>query len=114
MTAESQGRDRRRGERVLIRVPVQLNAVRQGGGKLEEAAETVVVSRYGALLRAYTPLKKGSTLRLKHGFSQEAEEFRVVWVSEGQQDGCWEVGAESLRPLDDFWGVRFPPARLRG
>lgn len=108
MSTEHQGRERRRGERVLIRVPVQLNGTAPDGSPINEAAEAVVVSRFGALLRTHTPLQKDSALDVTNGFSNEVEKFRVVWVSDRAKEGRWDVGVEALNPRVDFWGIRFP------
>lgn len=113
MPSESQPRERRRGERVLIRVPVQVRGEGEGGLKVAEAAEAVVVSRFGALLRVSTRLKKGSALTVTNAYSQAAEQFRVVWVAEVPTDGRWDVGVEALQPLEEFWGIRFPPSSLQ-
>jgi hypothetical protein len=110
MATELQLREKRRGDRVLIRIPVQVKAEGEDGSAVDEPAETVVVSRYGALLRTTKPLEKGSYLTLTNGFSREVEKFRVVWLSEKQPDGQWDVGVEATNPQEDFWGIRFPPA----
>jgi hypothetical protein len=103
-----QKRHERRGERVLIRVPVQIRGIAHDGREVSEAAETSVVSRYGALLRTHSRLKHGSALTVQHGFSQEAGEFRVVWLSDKLSEGRWEVGVEAAHAQEDFWGIRFP------
>lgn len=103
------GSERRRGERVLLRVPIKVYATAQDGGHLNESTETAVVSRYGALIHTSKPLKMGTTLELRNNFSEETEKFRVVWVSEKPKDGKYDAGVEILTPRDDFWGVRFPP-----
>ena len=109
MSTELQMREKRRGERVLIRVPVKVRGVAQDGREVTETAETAVVSRYGALLCLPTLLKIGSTVNVTNGFSQEAEQFRVAWLADKQTDGRWDTGIEALNPRDDFWGIRFPP-----
>jgi len=48
-------------------------------------------------------------VELTNRFSQQTAKFRVAWVKDQQDGELWETGLESLRPLDDFWGVRFPP-----
>jgi hypothetical protein len=49
-------------------------------------------------------------VELTNRFSQQTAKFRVAWVKDHRHgEGFWETGVESLRPLDDFWGVRFPP-----
>jgi hypothetical protein len=47
-------------------------------------------------------------VEITNRFSQQTAKFRVVWVKDEAEGGLWETGVESLRPLDGFWGVRFP------
>lgn len=108
MVFEPKKLQKRRDERVLIRVPVEVRAVAQDGREVDETAETAVISRFGALLRTRSRPKEGSTLTLKTRFSEDAQEFRVVWLGEKQGDGRWEVGVEAVNPHEDFWGIRFP------
>jgi len=108
MATEAQRHDTRRGERVLIRLPVRIRGVSPEGSKVEETAEAFVVSRYGALLCTSTLLQINSPLTVTNGFSREAESFRVVFVGEKQPDGRWEIGIEAVNPRADFWGIRFP------
>ncbi len=109
MVSELELRERRRGERVLIRIPVQLKGMAEDGREVAESAEALVVSRYGALLRTTSLFKKGSALTVTHGFSQQSEQFRVVWTPEKQTEGRWDIGVEAGAPCEDFWGIRFPP-----
>lgn len=106
---ESSLRDRRRGERVLLRIPIKIYGITQDDTHLNEASETAVVSRFGALVRTSVPLKQGSHLEVRNNFSAESEKFRVAWTSEKPKDGKYEIGIEILSPRDDFWGIRFPP-----
>lgn len=98
----------RRGERVMIRIPVEISIVSKDGRRIDEPAETVVVSKFGALLRVSEPPKQDSTIELKNAFTRQAEKFRVVWLSDKPKEGKYDVGIEILAPCDDFWGVRFP------
>ncbi len=77
---------------------------------LEESTHTGVVGVLGAMIWTSRMLQIGTEVELTNRFSQQTAKFRVAWVK-GQRDGdeLWETGVESLRPLDDFWGVRFPP-----
>jgi hypothetical protein len=114
MPQETTLREKRRGERVMIRVPVELRAVAKDGKEFNEAAETAVVSRFGALLRTTVPLKPGSTLEVTHGFSKAVETFRVVWLADKATEGLWDVGIEADHPREAFWGIRFPsPATVK-
>jgi hypothetical protein len=51
----------------------------------------------------------GSEVEITNRFSQQTARFRVAWIKDGRDGEPWETGVESLQPLDDFWGVRFPP-----
>lgn len=104
-------RERRRSERVLIRIPVVLFGLTTDNQHVSEDAETAIISRTGALLRAHTAFKPGGNLELTNGFSKDAEKFRVVWVSEEQKQGLFDLGVEMLTPRDDFWGITFPTRR---
>jgi len=104
--------ERRRGERVLIRVPIKVHSVDEGGRHINEEAEAIVVSRYGALIRLGAAPQKGATLEILNGFSQEIEKFRVVWVCGEAREGRYDVGVELVIARENFWGIRFPdPAR---
>jgi hypothetical protein len=92
-----------------MRVPVEVRGTARDGTVLEESAHTGVVGPLGAMIRTSCALKMGTEVILTNRFSQQTARFRVVWVGGQQTDGLWETGIESLVPLDDFWGVRFPP-----
>lgn len=100
---------RRRSGRVLMRVPVEVRGTAQDGSVLEESAYTEVVGPLGAMVRTSHLLQMGTEVVLTNRFSQQTARFRIVWVGKQQTGGLWEIGVESLVPLDDFWGVRFPP-----
>ena len=100
--------ERRRGERVLIRIPVKIYAVGKDGRHINENAETMVVSRFGALLRLSTPLKHGTSLELTNNFTEKTERFRVIWVADKPKEGKFDVGIELATPKEEFWGVTFP------
>jgi hypothetical protein len=110
MPPESPFRERRRGERVLIRIPVKVHGLAKDHKHVTEDAETVVVSRVGALLRCRAAFKIGAQVDVTNGFTQKDEKFRVVWVSEQPKQGYFDVGIEFLTAHDEFWGIRFPAA----
>jgi hypothetical protein len=102
--------NRRRGERVLLRIPVKIYAVGEDGKQFNEAAETAVVSRFGALVRLAVPVKRGSTMEVMNDYTGQIEKFRVAWRADVPREGKYEVGIEFLAPRDEFWGLRFPEA----
>ena len=91
-----------------MRVPVEVRATADGS-LLEEKTHTGVVGVLGAMVRMSRMLEIGTEVELTNRFSQLTAKFRVVWVKAPQDGDLWEIGIESLQPLGDFWGVRFPP-----
>jgi hypothetical protein len=101
---------RREGARVVMRVPVEVRGTAVDGIPLEESTHTGVVGVLGAMIWTSRMLQIGTEVELTNRFSQQTAKFRVAWVNDNQNgEELWETGVESLRPLDDFWGVRFPP-----
>ena len=100
---------RRQSGRVNMRVPVEVRYEAADGNPFEEKTHTGVVSVHGAMVRISCKLEMGSELELTNHFSQRTAKFRVVWVRGTEESGPWEIGIESVQPLGDFWGVRFPP-----
>ena len=94
---------------MLMRVPVEVCGTAEDGSVPEESTHTGVVGALGAMVRTSRLLQMGTEVVVTNRFSQQTAKFRVVWVGEQNTDGLWEIGIESLLPLEDFWGVRFPP-----
>jgi len=109
LSTEAKPRERRRGERVLIRMAVRISGTAKDGKPVHDPAEAVVVNRNGALLRVPHPLKQGSTLEVLQGQQTQAKVFRVVWCSDRPREGRHDVGIELLEPCEELWGIRFPP-----
>lgn len=99
----------RQGGRVVMRVPVEIRGTGADGKPVEESAFTGVIGALGAMILVSRRLRIGSEVELTNRFSQQTARFRVAWISDEESGGLWETGLESLAPLDDFWGVRFPP-----
>jgi len=104
-----QFKDQRQGARVVMRVPVEVRGTAVDGNPLEESTHTGVVGVLGAMIWTSRMLRVGTEVELTNRFSQQTAKFRVAWVKDQQDGELWETGVESLEPLDDFWGVRFPP-----
>ena len=92
-----------------MRVPVELRGTTVDGSPLEESTHTGVVGSLGAMIWTSQRLQIGTEVQLTNRFSQQTARFCVAWVKDRTDSELWETGLESLRPLDDFWGVRFPP-----
>ena len=92
-----------------MRVTVEVRGTAVDGNLLEESTHTGVVGVLGAMIWTSRMLRVGTEVELTNRFSQQTAKFRVAWVKDQQDSELWETGVESLEPLDDFWGVRFPP-----
>ena len=57
---------RRRSQRVMVSIPVQVEAKNSAGLDLVEETKTVSVSAHGALLRLEMPVTKGQTVILRN------------------------------------------------
>ena len=103
-------RERRRADRVMIRIPIRVQSLTENGAPLNEDGQALVVSRGGALLQTRAPLPAGATIVVTNSLSRHAERFRVVWSGAQQKSGCFDIGVEQMADHDNFWGVHFPPA----
>ncbi len=113
MPSEPDHREKRRSDRVLIRVPIEVQGETVEGQPVKDVGYTAVVNRHGALVMLTARLSPNSQLTLTNKFTQETENFRVIWSGEKPTEGRYEAGIEALNPRDDFWGIRFPPAVRR-
>jgi hypothetical protein len=104
-----QFKSQRQGPRISMRVPVEIRGTAADGKPLEESTHTGVVGVQGAMVWTSRMMQVGSEMEITNRFSQQTARFRVAWVKDQQDGQLWETGVESLQPLDDFWGVRFPP-----
>ena len=92
-----------------MRVPVEVRGTSEDGSLLDESTHTGVVGIHGAMILSSRMLQMGSEVAVTNRFSQQTVKFRVVSVNVRNGDNVWEIEIESLKPLDDFWGVRFSP-----
>jgi hypothetical protein len=100
--------ERRRSSRVLIRIPIRVFGNLSANEPLNAPAETIAVSRCGALLRVPFSLPLGTRIEVLNGLSQETREFRIIRVGEPNANGLFDVGVEILHPGRAFWGIQFP------
>ena len=92
-----------------MRVPVEVRGTTADRIPFEESTYTCVVGSLGAMILVSRKLQTGTEVELTNRFSQQTARFRVAWVRQQPDGELWETGIESLRPLDGFWCVRFPP-----
>jgi hypothetical protein len=102
-------KNRRRSERVLLRLAVLVMAEDEERKQIQEKAETQVVNAHGGLLRMRNHLHVGQSFLLNNPQNGMDMSCRVVRVEEDGLD-FFKVAFEFDRPSGDFWPVVFPPA----
>ena len=100
--------NRRRSQRVLVRVPVLVRARAEDASPLSEATHTLVVNAHGALVVLEMDVRPGLEIVLKHGVSGIEVEANVVHVGKKEANKA-EVGIVFTSPAPHFWGIAFPP-----
>jgi PilZ domain-containing protein len=102
LTASELGRHLRRSPRKAAAIPVRLMSDKMGG-TWEEETETVLVSRYGALVRCKHPAKAGDTLSLVRADTGAKATARVAWQRPLGEDDV-RIGVEFVG-CENFWGL---------
>ena len=100
--------NRRRSQRVLMKIPVRVAGKVGAASPFEEATHTAAISAHGALVDVAAPVYRGQRLTLSNLQTKAALECVVVHVKRvlGEQ---FQVGVEFLLPNPTFWRVAFPP-----
>ena len=100
--------NRRRSQRVLVKVPVRVS-VHAGATPLTgQEAHTLAVSAHGALLAVSAPLYRGQRLTLLNQQTKDSLECVVAHIDRFPNEPV-KVGVEFLLPNPSFWHVAFPP-----
>ena len=100
--------NRRRSQRVLMKIPVRISS--QAGAALffEEDTHTLAISAHGALLVVAGPVYRGQPFTLSNIQTKASLECIVAHIDKvpGEQT---RVGVEFMMPNQTFWRVAFPP-----
>ena len=102
LSATELGRHLRRSPRKVATIPVRLSSEKIGGA-WEEDTETVLVSRYGALVRCKHVAKAGETIQVIRADTGEKVMARVAWQRPLENDGV-RIGVEFVS-CENFWGL---------
>jgi len=101
--------DRRRSERVMLQVPVTVQAKTRDGEDVREETQTVVVNAHGGLMKLKMDIKAGQPILLINEKTKVNLGCRVVRV-ETSDAGNSAVAFEFDQPAPQFWPIVFPPA----
>jgi hypothetical protein len=97
--------ERRRAQRVLLKVPVRLSVA---GKKQPIEGATHTVSATGALIIVPEALLQGTKFTLENATTQKKIEAHVARPPQFSPEGSL-VAIEFSSPSPNFWNVFFPP-----
>ena len=103
--------DRRRSQRVLLRVPANIHVALQGKPVTFDVT-TLSVNLQGAIVVMKQTLPPDTRLVLEHGTTKERVACKVVRIAKEMPEG-YHVPLEFDSPAPDFWKIAFPPADWR-
>src|SRR5580658_10413795 len=100
----------RQSDRVSFRMPVEASWVGNGGLEVRQSAETLLVSRNGAVVRLPEKLFAGQEITLRRqreGDSWKIARVRIVAEIDQEPEGFLYAIA-IVDPRADFWDIDFP------
>ena len=100
--------NRRRSQRVLMKVPVRVSVQAGSAALSEEETYTLAVSAHGALIASSAPMYRGQRLTLLNPQTKDSLECVVAHIDKFPDEQV-KVGVEFLLPNPTFWHVAFPP-----
>jgi hypothetical protein len=100
--------NRRRSQRVLLRMPIQVIVRGTENRHVSEDAFTSSVNAHGALIYLSQKVEVGQKIIIKNTVTEEEQFVRVVRRNSAPE-GKFEVAIEFLRPAPKFWRIAFPP-----
>ena len=99
---------KRRGQRIVRRLRLSWRWQDYDCKWHEEPAETVVLSRYGGLVKVRVRMKAGQGAFVYRTDRDSEAEVRIVFHQLTGRGGLSEIGFEFLT-TENFWGIDFPP-----
>ena len=100
--------NRRRSQRVLMKIPVRVGLHAGNAALSEEDTFTLAVSAHGALIAISAPMYRGQQLTLSNPQTKDSLECVVAHIDKFPDEQV-KVGVEFLLPNPTFWHVAFPP-----
>jgi hypothetical protein len=101
--------NRRRSQRIVIKVPVRVESPRGVAPPFGEESSTLTISAHGASIWLYERVKKGQRLILSNAKTGSSAECIVAHIGE-PEDNRVQIGMAFVLPSAAFWHVHFPPA----
>jgi hypothetical protein len=105
------GEERRRSQRVIIRVPVTL-VLSDNGQDTRIDAHTVAVNIHGAMIVSQRTLEADATLEILNGRTGERIGCRVTRAPRDSAEG-FLIPVEFTSASSNFWQISFPPSNWK-
>lgn len=105
------GEERRRSQRVIIRVSVTLE-ITMSGEKVIVQAHTVAVNIHGAMVLCPRPIDAGVELEIMNDRTREKTTGRVTRTPRESAEG-YLIPLEFTAPSPSFWQISFPPSNWK-
>jgi PilZ domain len=103
------GQNRRRSERVMLRITVVVMAEDENRRQVQEHGFTQVVNAHGGLLQLKTHIHVGQSFLLTNPKTGKEVTCRVVRIEESGME-LYNIAFEFDQPTPNFWPIVFPPA----
>jgi hypothetical protein len=105
------GEERRRSQRVIIRVPVTL-VFSENSQTVKVPAHTVAVNIHGAMVLSKRSLEAETKVEVVNGRTDEKVLSRVTRAPRDSAEG-FLIPLEFTTPSPNFWQISFPPTNWR-
>jgi len=105
------GEDRRRSQRVIIRVPVTLELTK-GGRMLKVSAYTIAVNIHGAMIICPDSVDSETKVEIINDRTRERASARVTRTPRQSAEG-YLIPLEFDKPFPMFWQISFPPSSVK-
>jgi hypothetical protein len=102
------GEERRRSQRVIIRVPVTLELTKDGRSS-RVSAYTVAVNIHGAMVICRDSLDSDTKVEIVNDRTRERATARITRAPRQSAEG-FLVPLEFVKPFPMFWQISFPPS----
>ena len=99
---------RRRSQRVQIAIPVLVRG-KSGGQSFEEAAQTILVSAHGCMVRLAATVARAQPISIVNAKTAEEMPCEVAFAGKKDAEGKTDVGIKFAEPAPLFWKITFPP-----
>jgi hypothetical protein len=105
------GEDRRRSQRVIIRVPVTLELTKNGR-VLKVSAYTIAVNIHGAMIICPESVDSETKVEIINDRTRERASARVTRTPRQSAEG-YLIPLEFDKPFPMFWQISFPPSSVK-